>query len=161
MLCCDKIWKDCGVIYLKIKWYLPAKILGLVKDISAEYGDGAVYYRVSSKADEVFFALALSMILLMFIIGFAVRYFMYKKEMGELSHKTLCALCIALVIYSVMLSTGIGPYISFYPQGSGFIDLSIIEHIIDGLYVALLSLALWIGGRIGYRLSKRREKHDK
>lgn len=60
-----------------------------------------------------------------------------------------------LMIYAVLLAVGIGPYIEFYPQTGGFLDLSVLAHIMDGIFFAFLALMLFLGGKAGNRLGQR------
>ena len=63
---------------------------------------------------------------------------------------------IILLVYAVLLAVGIGPYIEFYPQGAGFLDFSTLEYIIDGIYVGILALMLFLGGKVDTWMDKRR-----
>ncbi len=129
---------------MEIKWYAPAQWLGLVEDISHQYNDGFTHYTVSSQANEVFTYLTLSLLPLLFLTGLLLR--------RKCSQKPLRIAVTVLLIYAVLLAVGIGPYVLLYPQGSGFIDLSALEHLIEGIYCALLALSLYLGGRLGNRL---------
>ncbi len=134
---------------MEIKWYGLAKLLGLVEDISSQYNDGYIHHSVSSKTGDVFTALTLSLIPLLFLAGFLLGR---RKDRGQ---RPLRIAIILLLVYAVLLAVGVGPYIQFYPQSVGFIDLSALEHIVDGIYTALLALCLYLGGRLGHRTNKQ------
>ena len=139
---------------MEVKWYWPAEQLGLVQDISHLYNDGHTYYQVSAQADEVFFTFTLLLLPTLFFLGTFITMFTTGKPYYQTAQKILSLFTWLLLLYSLLLATGIGPYIIFYPQGSGFIDLSTLEHIIEGGYCALLSLCLFLGRRLGHRISK-------
>ena len=54
-----------------------------------------------------------------------------------------------LLGYALLLSIGVGPYIQFYPSGGGFISFDTLEHLLYGIYCALLALSLFLGGKLG------------
>ena len=58
---------------MELKWYWPAERLGLVKDLRDLYDDGTTW-QVSARADDVFawifFALALLLLLAVFLLRF-------------------------------------------------------------------------------------------
>ena len=132
---------------MELNWYAPAKWLGLVKDISHEYNDGFTHYTVSAQAGDIFAYLTLSLLPLLFVAGI----FMGSRQ----KEKAIRIGIISLLIYAVLLAVGIGPYVQLYPQGSGFIDLSAIEHLIEGIYTALLAVSLYLGGRLGRKYTKQ------
>ena len=115
---------------MEVKWYLPAKLLGLVEDISYQYNDGYTHHIVSARTGDVFLTFFLALIPILFLTGF-------------------------LLLYALTSAVGLGPYIQFYPQSAGFLDLSLLEHIVQGLYCALLALSLFLGGKLAARLSRR------
>ena len=132
---------------MNIKWYAPAKWLGLVKDISHTYNDGYTHYTVSAQTGDIFAYLTLSLLPLLFVIGVLMGF--RRKE------RAIRMGVILLLVYGLLLAVGIGPYIELYPQGSGFIDLSALEHFIEGIYTALLALSLYLGGRLGRKCTKQ------
>lgn len=136
---------------MEIKWYGLAETLGLVEDIAYRYNDGYTHYRVSARADEVFSALTFSLIPLLFLAGFLLRRFGGRK-----CAKAVRVGVILLLVYAVLLAVGIGPYIQLYPRSGGFLDFSTLEHIIEGIYCALLALCLQLGGKLGLRLNTRK-----
>ena len=132
---------------MNIKWYAPAKWLGLMEDLTHQYNDGYTHYTVSAKANDVFAYLTLSLLPLLFVIGVLMGF--RRKE------RAIRMGVILLLVYGLLLTVGIGPYIQLYPQGSGFIDLSALEHFIEGIYTALLALSLYLGGRLGRKCKKQ------
>ena len=141
---------------MTIQWYGLAQALGLVKNISHEYNDGGTYWTVAGNTDDVFLTLQLSLIAVMFFVGFLV-HFMYRVKQTPQKGETVVLGCtVALLIYAVLLAVGIGPYIQFYPQGGGWIDLSTFEHIVDGIYTAILALMVFLGGKVDKGLSKQK-----
>lgn len=132
---------------MNIKWYAPAKWLGLMEDLTHQYNDGYTHYTVSAKANDVFAYLTLSLTPIFFLLGFLIGR-RYGAETGRHSIRITISL---LLVYGVLLATGVGPYIQFYPQSSGFLDLSALEHLVDGIYCALLALCIHLGGKLGSR----------
>ena len=55
---------------MKIKWYWPMEILGLVKDLTGEYNDGYTHYEVSRRCDELMKILLLGLFPALFLLGF-------------------------------------------------------------------------------------------
>ena len=133
---------------MNIKWYAPAKWLGLMEDLTHQYNDGYTHYTVSVKANDVFAYLTLSLLPILFLAGFLIG----RKCSADTSKPLLGSGIVLLLVYSVLLAVGIGPYIQLYPQSSGFLDFSVLEHIVDGIYCALLALSLYLGGRLGKRI---------
>lgn len=133
---------------MEIKWYWLAEQLGLVEDVSALYNDGTTY-RVSARTDEIFNAMRLALVPLLFLAGFALCFFCA-------AHAPLRIGVGFLLTYAVLLAVGIGPYVQFYPSGGGFIDLSALEHLFSGIGCAALALVFWLGGRLGRRMRRRR-----
>ena len=141
---------------MTIKWYWPAQMLGLVKNISHEYNDGGTYWSVAGNTDDVFLTLLLSMIGFMFFVGFLIHFVYRVKQNPMRGEKFMLIAAIMLLVYAILLAVGIGPYIQFYPQSAGFLDFSTLEHIIDGVYVAILALMLFLGSKTDQWLSKKK-----
>ena len=141
---------------MTIKWYWPAQMLGLVKNISHEYNDGGTYWSVAGNTDDVFLTLLLSMIGFMFFVGFLIHFVYRVKQNPVRGEKFMLIAAIMLLVYAILLAVGIGPYIQFYPQSAGFLDFSTLEHIIDGVYVAILALMLFLGSKTDQWLSKKK-----
>ena len=142
---------------MEIKWYWLAEQLNLVKDTSYQYNDGHTYYEVSAKADEFFTMLTLSFIPALFLLGFLILLIATFRKRAGLGRSVIRTIMVVLLVYAVFLAVGIGPYIKWYPQGSGFLDFSTLEHAIEGVYCGLLALVLWLGGRLG-GLAARKKK---
>ena len=141
---------------MEIKWYWLAETLGYVKDIS-HLGNNLTY-EVSSKVGEFFLMLYLMLFPVLFVFGFLLRFFSFHRKGERTAALTVRCGVLVLLVYAVMLAVRIGPYVEFYPQGSGFIDLSTLNHILDGIGCALLALTLFLGGRLGNMLAKRLRK---
>ena len=141
---------------MTIKWYWPAECLGLVKNISHEYNDGGTYWSVAANTGDVFFTLLLSMIAVMFFVGYLIHFIYRMKQNAAKGEKIVRIGAISLLVYAILLAVGIGPYIQFYPQGSGFLDFSTLEHILDGIYVGILALMLYLGSKADGIVSKRK-----
>jgi len=137
---------------VEIKWYWPAEALGLVTDISLQT-NGEYTYQVSARAGDVLFALALSLIPLLFLAGGLLRFFLSRRGRDDSGRTLSRAVTALLLLYALLLAAGIGPYVQFYPHGGGFLDLSLLEHILSGLYTALLALFWFLGGRLGRHLA--------
>ena len=140
---------------MTIKWYWPAEMLGLVKNISHEYNDGGTYWSVAGNTGDVFLTLMLSMFAVMFFAGFLMHFIYRVKQNALRGEKIVFSAMIVLLVYAILLAVGIGPYIQFYPQSAGFLDFSTIEHIIDGIYVGLLALMLYLGSKADTWMSKK------
>ena len=140
---------------MTIKWYWPAEMLGLVKNISHEYNDGGTYWSVAGNTGDVFLTLMLSMFGVMFFAGFLLHYIYRVKQNALRGEKIVFSAMIVLLVYAILLAVGVGPYIQFYPQSAGFLDFSTIEHIIDGIYVGLLALMLYLGSKADTWMSKK------
>ena len=140
---------------MTIKWYWPAEMLGLVKNISHEYNDGGTYWSVAGNTDDVFLTLMLSMFGVMFFAGFLLHFIYRVKQNALRGEKIVFSAMIVLLVYAILLAVGVGPYIQFYPQSAGFLDFSTIEHIIDGIYVGLLALMLYLGSKADTWMSKK------
>ena len=140
---------------MTIKWYWPAEMLGLVKNISHEYNDGGTYWSVAGNTGDVFLTLMLSMFGVMFFAGFLLHFIYRVKQNALRGEKIVFSAMIVLLVYAILLAVGIGPYIQFYPQSAGFLDFSTIEHIIDGIYVGLLALMLNLGSKADTWMSKK------
>ena len=139
---------------MTIKWYWPAEMLGLVKNISHEYNDGGTYWSVAGNTGDVFLTLMLSMFGVMFFAGFLLHFIYRVKQNALRGEKIVFSAMIVLLVYAILLAVGVGPYIQFYPQSAGFLDFSTIEHIIDGIYVGLLALMLYLGSKADTWMSK-------
>ena len=140
---------------MTIKWYWPAEMLGLVKNISHEYNDGGTYWSVAGNTGDVFLTLMLSMFGVMFFAGFLLHFIYRVKQNALRGEKIVFSAMIVLLVYAILLAVGVGPYIQFYPQSAGFLDFSTIEHIIDGIYVGLLALILYLGSKADTWMSKK------
>ena len=140
---------------MTIKWYWPAEMLGLVKNISHEYNDGGTYWSVAGNTGDVFLTLMLSMFGVMFFAGFLLHFIYRVKQNALRGEKIVFSAMIVLLVYAILLAVGVGPYIQFYPQSAGFLDFSTIEHIIDGIYVGLLALMLNLGSKADTWMSKK------
>ena len=140
---------------MTIKWYWPAEMLGLVKNISHEYNDGGTYWSVAGNTGDVFLTLMLSMFGVMFFAGFLLHFIYRVKQNALRGEKIVFSAMIVLLVYAILLAVGVGPYIQFYPQSAGFLDFSTIEHIIDGIYVGLLALMLYLGSKADTWKSKK------
>ena len=93
---------------MEIKWYWLAERMGLVRDVSALYDDGTTY-QVSAKADEIFGAIELALIPLLFLLGFALCFFS--------SSRAPLRVGVGLLLgYALLLAVGMGPYVEFYPR---------------------------------------------
>jgi len=143
-----------GGVFMEIKWYWPAKMLGLVEDISHEYNDGFAHTRVSARADEVFMYLHLAFPVILFMISFIISFLYTKKDKATIVKKALNVVIILMLIYAVLLLIGIAPYFTFYPQGGGFIDLTVFENIVRGLYFAICAFFVWLGRKAGIAAGK-------
>lgn len=142
---------------MEIKWYWLAEKLGLIKNVTAEYADGSIYYEVAVKDAERFFAiLTWSKIPFFFLLGLITCLVAVRKNRQNAGKTVLRCGIVVLLVYAVLLAVGIGPYFEFYPRGGGFIDLSVLEHIVQGVYYAVLALCLFLGGRLGRFLGKRK-----
>lgn len=140
---------------MTIKWYWPAEMLGLVKNISHEYNDGGTYWSVAGNTGDVFLTLMLSMFGVIFFAGFLLHFIYRVKQNALRGEKIVFSAMIVLLVYAILLAVGVGPYIQFYPQSAGFLDFSTIEHIIDGIYVGLLALMLYLGSKADTWMSKK------
>ena len=140
---------------MTIKWYWPAEMLGLVKNISHEYNDGGTYWSVAGNTGDVFLTLMLSMFGVMFFAGFLLHFIYRVKQNALRGEKIVFSAMIVLLVYAILLAAGVGPYIQFYPQSAGFLDFSTVEHIIDGIYVGLLALMLYLGSKADTWMSKK------
>ena len=146
---------------MKIKWYWLAEQLGLVTDLTAQYNDGAIHYRVSAQVSEVFFVLLLSLIPLLFLLGLALCFFLPRSGRELLARRATGCSTLLLAFYGLLLAFGAAPYLLFYPQGGSFISFRTLENILRGLYTTLLALSLFLGGKTGRfwanRCTKRTE----
>lgn len=136
---------------MEVKWYWPMELLGLVRDVSGEYNDGWTHYQVSRMCDTVIKYLILGSIPAMLLLGFLVRRLMRRTGRNALGIWLVRGGVIVLLIYALLLAAGVGPYIKLYPKGGGFLSFDTLDHILLGIYCALLALALFLGGRMGRR----------
>ena len=141
---------------MEIKWYWLAEALGYVKDIS-HLGNNMTY-EVSAKVGDFFLMLYFSLFPLLFLIGFLLQFLTNGREGEHTAGRAVKVCVLSLLFYAGMLAAGIGPYIQFYPQSAGFIDLSVLEHILDGIACGLLALILFLGGKFGRFAAKRFRK---
>ncbi|MBQ2860108.1 MAG: hypothetical protein IJE80_02990 [Peptococcaceae bacterium] len=141
---------------MTIKWYGLAQLLGLVKNISHEYNDGYTHWSVAANTGDVFLTILLSFIPVMFFIGYLLHFIYRAKQNPLRGEKIVLTGVIVLLVYAILLAVGIGPYIEFYPQGAGFLDFSTLEHIIDGIYVGILALMLFLGSKVDKWMDKRK-----
>lgn len=141
---------------MTIKTYLPYMLLGLVRDLSDEYGDGWSHWAVSGRCPAVSMGVALGTVPLLFLLGLLLRYRFERQgcvgAVGRLSW-----MWKGLLIWSVLMAVGIGPYLEWYPgqRGGGFLDLALLTHILDGIVHAVYALAWALGGKAGAALSRR------
>ena len=139
---------------MEIKWYWPMELLGLVKNISAEYNDGYTHYQVSSSCAQVLMYTFLALLPLLFLLGFLVRRLTGRAGRGAVGVWLVRGGVILLLVYAMLLATGTGPYVQLYPSGGSFLSFDTLEHILEGAYCALLALALFLGSRVGGRRSR-------
>lgn len=139
---------------MKIKWYWLAEQLGLMEDLSV--GNGDVLYRVSAKADDFFEAAFFALIPFFLLTALLLSFLLCRK--GHLSRARQIILfgVGVLLVYGILRATGVGPYIQFYPQSAGFIDLSPITNILSGFYCAFLALLWGLGGWLGRKLAHKK-----
>ena len=140
---------------MKIKWYWLAEQLGLMEDLSG--GNGDVLYRVSAQADDFFEAAFFALIPIFLLAGALLGYLLCRNQL-PLARRVIRWGIGILLGYGILLATGVGPYIQFYPQSVGFIDLSPITNILSGLYCAFLALLWGLGGWLGRKLSNRNDR---
>lgn len=140
---------------MEVKWYWLAELLGLVRNVSDQYGDGGIHYEVSARADEIFGAIGLSAIAVLFLLGLIIRFAGVKMAHENGAKGVVICISAVLLVYALLLTVGIGPYIRWYPQDGGFLDLSLLEHIAQGLYFALLAGMLRLGSRLGSVLGRK------
>lgn len=136
---------------MTIKWYWPMELFGLVKDVSGEYNDGWTHYQVSRMCDTVMKYLILGLIPAILLVGFLIRRLTGRAGQKALGVWLVRGGVIVLLIYALLLAAGVGPYIKLYPKGGGFLSFDTLDHILQGIYCALLALALFLGGRLGRR----------
>lgn len=147
---------------MTIKCYGLAELLGLVTDLTARYNDGWTHYQVSAKAGGVFLVLSLALLPLLFLFGLTITHLLDRLGRPALGRRLIRAGTGVLLGYSLLLALGIGPYFQFYPQSSGFFSFETLEHILAGLYCAILAAAFFLGGHVGVfcpiHCTKRTEK---
>ncbi|MBR6801648.1 MAG: hypothetical protein IKM61_07855 [Eubacteriaceae bacterium] len=127
---------------MTIKWYFPMEVLGLVEDVSEKYNDGTTYV-VSAKCADVFLWMLGGFILMCFTAGIILTLISKTK-----TSKAARTVSLILLLYAVLLAVGVGPYFQLYPQGAGFVDFSVIEHILDGIYMGICALSVYLGSKI-------------
>ena len=148
------------------EWYWLAEALGLSEDISVP-GSGEISYSVSARANEIFALLSLNAavcaVIGLFLAGFFIRRHACKA--GDPDGGRLCLTVggVILLMIGLFQAVGVGPYIEWYPgqHSVGFIDLSVIGHIITGIFYAILALILHLGGRLGRRCALRHFNRSK
>lgn len=138
---------------MEVKWYWPMELLGLVEDISGEYNDGWTHYQVSGMCDTVMKYLIWGLIPAMFLLGFLAQRLMDRTGQNILGVWLVRGGVILLLVYALFLAVGVGPYIKLYPRGGGFLSFDTLDHILRGIYCALLALAFFLGGKLGGRKS--------
>lgn len=134
---------------MKIKWYWPMEMLGLVKNLTGEYNDGYTHYEVSRHCDELMKALLWGLFPALFLLGFLVRRCLARAGQDPFGKGLVYGGTILLLGYAVLLAAGIGPYIQLYPKGGGFLSFDELNHVLMGLYCTMLALSLFLGGRLG------------
>ena len=138
---------------MELEWYWPAEVLGLVTRLTPQPDNDYARYQVSSRADEVFLLLFLSLIPLLFLAGMWIRCAASRRGPALIR-----AFSLILLFLGLLQAVGVGPYIQFYPQSGGFVDFSVIEHILSGLYCAGLALSLLLGSCFGLFLRNNCKK---
>jgi len=134
---------------VEIKCYWFAEMLGLVKDVTHLYPEQGICYEVAAKTDEIFAVFTLGMMPLLVIVGFLLMIYFVRKNKEYLGKKISKIMMIVLLIYGALSAIGVGPYIQFYPSGGGFLDFSLLEHIVQGIYLVILTGCLWLGNKLG------------
>jgi len=134
------------------KWYWFAEGLGLVERMNNQFGE---QWQISAKTDEVFFWLGVGLFVFWFLLGCVATVVAIRKEREALWNKVSRVIVGCFLIYGICLAVGIGPYIKWYPQGSGFIDFTLLEHMINAVRMVLLAGCFLLGKRIGRKLSKK------
>jgi len=144
---------------MKIKWYYPFEKLGLVKNLTTFYNDGYTHYQVSSKANDIYSYILFSLIPIFIVSGFLIAFFLNKANKPILSKKITLSVFILLVIYAFSLTLGIGPYIQLYPKSAGFIDFSVLEHIISGIYCLFIAVCYLLSSKLGKYIANHKNKN--
>lgn len=134
---------------MKIEWYWPMEMLGLVKNISAEYNDGYTHYQVSAHCAQVLLYALLALIPLLFLLGVLAQRLTDRAGRPAAGTWLVRGGVVLLLIYALLLATGTGPYLRLYPRGGSFLSFDTLEHLVQGGYCAVLALALLLGGRLG------------
>jgi len=139
---------------MTIKFYGPMKLLGFVTELSGENGET---FSVSAKVDDFMAQVLVFLIFAAFLAAFTARFFrrLKGKEGICIVGKTTS---IILFTYAILQAVGIGPYFELYPQGGGFIDMSTLEHLLQGAYTAFLGVMVLFGGKCGEMLGKYVDK---
>ena len=134
---------------MEVKWYWLFEKLGYYVD----NGDGTS--STSADIGDVFQRIALFGIITIVVILFVLSYVL-RRYGGRKSKIAQSSLIVLLLVICILKSTGVGPYIEYYPtqRGGGFIDLSVISNIFEGLCYLLFAFAVWLGGFFGRKKSK-------
>jgi len=143
---------------MEVKFYWLFEQLGLVTPLIPEYANGYATYRVSAMAGEVWLYMLLSLLPVLFFSALLLRRAAFGKGWQDRARRWVRNASLCLLLYAALLAVGVGPYVSFYPHGGSFIDLSALEHLCSGVVCALLSLLVFLGGRCGHALGRRRAK---
>ena len=143
---------------MNIKWYWPMQMLGLIRYTVG--GPKTKYHemRVSIRCGDVFRDACLAFLVILFLAGLLLRRSRVRR-VGPDGGRLAVRIGIGILLFcGLMKGVGIGPYIEWYPgqRSGGFLDLSAIDHVIEGIWFAILSLSLWLGGRVGARLGRRK-----
>lgn len=130
---------------MKIKWYWPAKMLGLIKEVNDEVGS----LSVSAKADDFMAFVNISLLIVVFIAAFLISFISFKTDKEKLIKKAVIMTLVIVLILAVLHCFGIAPYIQYYPTGSGFIDITVLENLARGIYHGFIALSIFAGSKIG------------
>ncbi len=149
---------------MEIKVYGLFESLGLVS-YDSEAGEGYVSRKATELYDAMFTGWLLFMILGIALIGFFLARHFLKKEKPDAIRSAVRTLTAVWLVIGVLQAVGIGPYFEFYPTqfSGGFLDLSMIGHMIIGLIYVLSALCFWLGTKLGSfsydNTIKRKESH--
>ena len=136
---------------MKIKWYWPMEMLGLV----VANPEPGISYRVSSKCEDLVAALLTVMPVFWFTLALGVTLILARLGKGGGARSLRRVGTLALLVYALLLTVGIGPYIQLYPQGSGFLDLSALAHFLGGIRCCFDALGFWLGGKLGEKIATK------
>ena len=134
---------------MKIKWYWPMELLGLVENITAEYNDGYTHYQVSALCAQVLLYALLALRPLLVLLGVLIRWLTVRAGRPAAGIWLVRGGVALLLVYALLLAAGTGPYLQLYPCGGGFLSLDTLDHLLQGGCCAVLALALYLGGRLG------------